>query len=63
MWNQKETYDYFAVKAVAKTDSWEIYEWSLSDATKVKTWPEILILFLLSLFIGWLILVAKQKKA
>lgn len=63
MWNQKETYDYFAVKAVAKTDSWEIYEWSLSDATKIKTWPEILILFLLSLFIGWLILVAKQKKA
>ena len=63
MWNQKETYDYFAVKAVAKTNSWEIYEGSLSDATKVKTWPEILILFLLSLFIGWLILVVKQKKA
>jgi hypothetical protein len=63
MWNEKETYDYFAVKAVSKTASWEIYEWSLSDATKVKTGPEILILFLLSLFIWWLVLVIKQKNA
>ncbi len=63
MWNEKESYDYFAVKAVAKTDSWTIYEGSLSDATKIKTWPEILILFLLSLFIWWLVLVIKQKNA
>lgn len=56
-------YDYFAVKAIAKTLSWEIYEWSLSDATKVKTWPELLILILLSLFIWWFILIIKQKKA
>jgi len=63
MWNQEVTYDYFAVKAVSKTNSWEIYEWSLSDATKVKTGPELIILFLLSLFIGWLFLVIKQNKA
>jgi len=63
MWNGKEKYDYFAVKAVSKTASWEVYEWSLSDATKIKTGPEILILLLLSLFIWWLVLVVKQKNA
>ena len=62
MWDDK-SYDYFAVKAVSKTEAWEIYEWSLSDATKVKTWPELIILFLLSLFIWWLVLVVKQKNA
>lgn len=62
-WKKEVKYDYFAVKAVSKTDNWEIYEWSLSNATKVKTGPEIIILFLLSLFIGWIILIIKQRKA
>lgn len=53
-------YDYFAVKAVAKTASWELYEWSLSEATKVKTGPEILILILISLFIWWFMFIRKK---
>jgi hypothetical protein len=61
--NQELKYDYFAVKAVSKTNSWEVYEWSLSEATKVKTGPELIILFLLSLFIGWIFLFIKQKQA
>ena len=56
-------YDYFAVKAVAKNNCWKVYEWSLSDATKVKTGPEILILLLLSLFIWWFTFIVKRKKA
>jgi len=53
-------YDYFAVKAVARNGSWTIYEWSLSEATKIKTGPEILILFLISLFIGWFFFIRKR---
>ncbi len=56
-------YEYFAVKAIAKTASWEIYEWSLSDATKVKTGPEMIILLLLSLFLGWLVFIVKYNRA
>lgn len=56
-------YDYFAVKALAETGSWEIYEWDLSEATKIKTGPEMLILLLVSIFAAWLYLVSKQKRA
>jgi len=56
-------YDYFAVKALAETSSWEIYEWDLSEATKIKTGPEMLILLLISIFSAWLYLVSKQKRA
>lgn len=56
-------YDYFAVKAVAKTASWEIYEWDLSAATKVKTWPELVILLILSLLIWGTFLYIQQKRA
>ena len=56
-------YDYFAIRAIAKTSSWEIYEWSLSEATKVKTWPEVIILLILSLMIGWILFLTKSKKA
>lgn len=56
-------YDYFAVKALAETGSWEIYEWDLSEATKIKTGPEMLILLLVSIFATWLYLVSKQKRA
>lgn len=56
-------YDYFAVKALSKTESGELYEWSLSDATKVKTGPELLILLILSLIIGWMFVFLKQNRA
>ncbi len=62
MWDEVK-YDYFAIKAVAQTESWAIYEWNLSDATKVKTGPEIIILFILSLLIWWVFLIFKQKNA
>ena len=55
-------YENFAIKPIGKDSNWEIYEWSLSDATKVKTWPEILILFILSLFIGWIVFISKRQK-
>jgi hypothetical protein len=40
-----------------------LYEWSLSDATKVKTGPEMIILLLLSLFLGWLVFIVKYNRA
>jgi hypothetical protein len=55
-------YDFFAVKAVAKTNSWELYEWSLSDATKIKTGPEIIILLVLSMLIWWGYIYMKKRK-
>ncbi|MDD2871062.1 MAG: hypothetical protein PHS49_03655 [Candidatus Gracilibacteria bacterium] len=45
-------YDYFSIKAVAQNNCGQVYEGNLSDATKVKTGPELIILLLLSLFIG-----------
>jgi hypothetical protein len=57
-------YEYFAVKAVAKDEEWVVYEWDLSEATKIQTWPEIIILLLFSLLIWGLILgVSKRKRA
>jgi hypothetical protein len=62
-WSKGEVkYEFFAIKATAKTSSWELYEWSLSDATKVKTGPEIFILFILSLLI-WAIFIFSRRKA
>lgn len=55
-------YDFFAVKAVAKTNSWKLYEWSLSDATKIKTGPEIIILLVLSMLIWWGYVYMKKRK-
>lgn len=55
-------YDYFWVKAVAKNDCSQMYEWSLSDATKIKTWPETIILLFLSL-LAWWFFVARRKNA
>jgi len=55
-------YDYFAVQAISQEDDdAELYEWALSDATKVKTGPEMLLLLLASLFIGWFILIIKKR--
>ena len=59
----KIKYDYFAVKAVAKNNCWQVYEWALSDATKVKTWPEVLIIIILSLIIWWFAFSAFKKNA
>lgn len=54
-------YDYFAVKAVAKTASGEIIETDISEMTKVQTGPEMLILMLLSLLIWGAIFMKKSK--
>ena len=55
-------YDYFAVQAVSQdSEEAQLYEWALSDATKVKTGPEMLLLLLASLFIGWFILITKKR--
>lgn len=54
-------YEYFAVKALAETEDWEIYEWNLSDATKIKTGPEILILMLLALIIWFWVFTFQRK--
>lgn len=54
------TYDYFYVKAVAKTESWETYEWDLSDATKIQTWPEVYILVILSILLWGFVLYKKK---
>jgi hypothetical protein len=54
-------YDYFAVKAVAKTASGEIIETDLSEMTKVQTGPEMIILLLLSLLIWGAVFMKKQK--
>lgn len=56
-------YDYFAVKAVAETDEWEEYEWDLSEATKIQTGPEMFILLILALLIGWIFLWFRQRKS
>ncbi|MDD3794081.1 MAG: hypothetical protein PHI37_04670 [Candidatus Gracilibacteria bacterium] len=56
-------YEYFAVKAMAETGSGEIYEGDLSEATKIQTGPELLILLIVSIFAAGLYLVSKQKRA
>lgn len=56
-------YEFFAVKAMAETEEWEVYEWNLSEATKVKTWPELILLLIISLFVWGLYIVSKQRKA
>jgi len=61
--SEEVKFDYFAIKAISKTSTWTLYEWNLSDATKVKTWPEVIILLLVSLLIWWLLFFTKSKKA
>ncbi len=56
-------HDFFAVKAVVKTASWEtIPQVPMSEMTKVQTGPEMIILLLLSLLI-WGAFVMKKQKA
>ncbi|QFR39448.1 hypothetical protein A9Q91_04440 [Candidatus Gracilibacteria bacterium 28_42_T64] len=54
-------YEYFAVKVVTKTASGELVFSDPSEITKIQTGPEILILFILSLFIGGFIFMTKRK--
>ncbi len=56
-------YDYFAVRAVSKNTCWEEFEWTLSDATKIKTGPELIILLAISLLIWWYIAIKRNKNA
>ncbi|NVP17582.1 hypothetical protein HUU51_02585 [Candidatus Gracilibacteria bacterium] len=56
-------YEYFAVKALAETEEGEVYEGDLSEATKIQTGPELLILLIISIFATGLYLITKQKKA
>jgi hypothetical protein len=63
MTQKEEKYEYFAVRALWETNEWDVYEWDLSEATKIQTWPEILILLIISIFIWWLFMMIKQKRA
>lgn len=56
-------YENFYVKAVTEDDNWEPYEGALSDATKVKTWPELILLLLISLLLPIIYFVIKQRRA
>lgn len=56
-------YENFYVKAVTEDDNWEPYEWALSDATKVKTWPELLLLLLVALILPIVFFTIKQRRA
>lgn len=56
-------YDYFAIKAITLNDEWTIYEWDLSEATKIQTWPEMLILLIISMMVWLFVFVTKKKKA
>lgn len=57
-------YEYFAVKAIAENEEGEEYEWDLSEATKIQTWPEMLLLLMLAmLFGGGFIFFTQRKKA
>ncbi|MDP2090294.1 MAG: hypothetical protein Q8K30_01735 [Candidatus Gracilibacteria bacterium] len=56
-------YDYFSVRAVARNDCGDQYESNFSDATKVKTGPELIILLVLSLLIGGGYIVYNKRNA
>ncbi len=64
-------YDYFAVKAIAKKNlteisgSWSIekqMEWDLSDAIKIQTWPQTIILVILTLITLWIWFMIMRKR-
>jgi len=58
--NKVEKY-VFLVKATAQTASWILYNGNLSRAIKVKTWPEVYILLLISILMWSLIFFMKRK--
>lgn len=57
-------YQYFAVKAKTETSSWEVITWSLSEATKIQTWPtEIVLILLLSLVLWFFFMIVRRKRS
>ena len=62
LWDELK-YDFFAIKAIWKTSTWEIFEWNLSEATKIQTWPEIIILLILSLLVWSIVIFSRSKKS
>jgi len=65
---KKIKYNFFAIKAYknCKADSWiwtVTKVWDLSEATKIKTWPEMIILLLLSLLLWAWFLFTKRRKS
>lgn len=60
---EKLTYEDFYVSANGIDSEWIAYEWVLSDPTKIKTWPELLIVLLISMFFAWMFLFFRWKKA
>nr|MDD3720717.1 hypothetical protein [Candidatus Gracilibacteria bacterium] len=60
----KITYDYFVVEPIVKTESGETIKGELSEATKIQTGPkEILLLLILSMILGFVIMILKRRKA
>lgn len=57
----KVKYEDFYVRANWEDDNWS-YLWELSDPTKIQTWPEMLIILLISLFFSGLFLLFKWAK-
>jgi len=47
-------YEDFVVEPVVRDENWELIKWEISDVTKIQTWPELIILLILSLFIWFL---------
>ena len=56
-------YDDFAIRAEWYDNEWTKYEWDLSEATKIQTWPEVIILILWALLLWWLFFIFRRKKA
>lgn len=57
-------YQLFAVKAFMKNDELEkTYEWNLSLATEIQTWPKFIILILISLLVWLGFAIIKRKQA
>lgn len=54
-------YQLFAVKAYMQTDTWSTFEWNLSDATEIQTWPELIILLILSLLLWFGFFMIKRR--
>lgn len=57
----KVKFEDFYVSANGEDENWK-YEWIISDPTKIKTWPEMLIILLISLFWAWMYFVLKWRK-
>lgn len=45
-------YEDFAIKAIGRTASWETVQWNLSEMTKVKTGPELIILGIIAILLS-----------